>query len=648
MEKRVILGTAGHIDHGKTTLVKALTGIDTDRLKEEKERGITIELGFAHLTLPSGVRLGIVDVPGHERFVKNMVAGASGVDLVALVVAADEGVMPQTREHLEICELLGVKAGVVVITKKDLVDEEWLELIKEDIAGALKGTFLEKAPMVAVSAVTGEGLEELIQVLDRLVQEVPDRPARGPFRLPIDRVFVIKGFGTVVTGTAISGKVKIGEEVLVYPEELPTRIRRIQVHGEDRDFGEAGQRTALNLQGVEKEALKRGDVVAHPGALRPSLILDIHLRYLSSAPKPLLHNTRVRFHIGTSEILGRIFLFGKDRVEPGEEALAQIRLEEPVVCWRGDHFVIRSYSPMVTIGGGRVLNPVARRRKRSQPRQIEELKLLQDGSLEEIILYHLRQAEEMGLPFQEIALRVSVFGEDLEAILKKLKEHGKIKEIRGEGKRLFLERKIYENLKEEILSRLEKYHQKFPLKPGLSKEDLRQRLPSGLEARVYETMLEELVQKGKVVQEKEILRLSSHRIVLAEEQEALKQKIEKAFLQAGFQPPDKDEILSRFRDQAPLNLEIFNLLLQEGKLVKLRDELVFHREVLEKARQKVISFLEKNKEMTVGDFRKLVGGASRKYLIPLLEYLDQQKVTIRVGDKRILRKGKKIGAGEGT
>ncbi len=637
--KRVVLGTAGHIDHGKTTLVKALTGIDTDRLKEEKERGITIELGFAHLTLPSGAHLGIVDVPGHERFVKNMVAGASGVDLVALVVAADEGVMPQTREHLEICELLGVKTGVVVVTKRDLVDEEWLELVKEDIAEALRGTFLEGAPMVAVSAVTGEGIPELIQVLDELVAKIPDRPAEGPFRLPVDRVFVIKGFGTVVTGTAISGKLRVGEEVSVYPRELPARIRRIQVHGEDQDFAEAGQRTALNLQGLEKEDVERGDVVAHPGVLRPSLILDLDLRYLSSAPKPLLHNTRVRFHIGTSEVLGRIVLFGTDKVEPGERALCQIRLEEPVVCWRGDHFVIRSYSPMVTVGGGRVLNPVARKRKRSQRRQLEELALLRDGSLEEIILYHLRQAEEMGLPLEEIALRVSVFGEALEEVLKRLKEHGKVKEVRTEGRRLFLAREIYEELKEEILERLRKYHEKFPLKPGIPKEDLRQRLPSGLDPRVFEEMLAELAKQGKIVQEREIVRLASHRIVLAEEQEELKRRIEREFLRAGFQPPDKDEVLSRFRDQGPLAVEIFNLLLQEGRLVKLKDDLVFHAKVLEEAKKLATDFLKKHGEMAVGDFRKLTGGASRKYLIPLLEYLDREKVTIRVGDKRVLRKG---------
>ncbi|OAG28333.1 selenocysteine-specific translation elongation factor [Thermodesulfatator autotrophicus] len=637
-EKRVILGTAGHIDHGKTTLVKALTGIDTDRLKEEKERGITIELGFAHLTLPSGIRLGIVDVPGHERFVKNMVAGASGIDLVALVVAADEGVMPQTREHLEICELLGVKTGLVVITKKDLVEEDWLELIKEDITEALKGTFLEGAPIIAVSATTGEGLDELIALLDELVKKVPARPAKGPFRLPVDRVFTIKGFGTVVTGTALSGRIKLGDEAMIYPRELSTRIRRIQVHGEDRDEALAGQRTALNLQGIEKEEVERGDVVAMPGTLRPSLILDVSLRYLSSASKPLLHNTRVRLHIGTSEVLGRVFLFGKDKIEPGEEALAQLRLEEPVVCWRGDHFVLRSYSPMVTIGGGVVLNPVAERRKRSQKRQVEELKFLKEAPLEEVILYHLKMAKEMGLPEEEIALRVSLFDEDLAKVLKRLKEYGKIKEIPFENKKLYLAREIYDQIKGEILNRLKKFHEKFPLKPGLTKEELRQRLPSGLDNRAFEKMLEELIAKNKVVQEEKFIRLSEHKIVLAEEQEAIKQKLENIFRKAGVTPPDKDEVIASFKENAPVAQEIFSLLLQEGKLVKLRDELIFHADVLEEVKNKVISFLKNNQEMAVGDFKKLLGGASRKYTIPLLEYLDHQKITIRVGDKRVLRK----------
>ncbi len=635
--KRIILGTAGHIDHGKTTLVKALTGIDTDRLKEEKQRGITIELGFAHLTLPSGIRLGIVDVPGHERFIKNMVAGASGVDLVALVIAADEGVMPQTREHLEICQLLGVKSGVVVITKKDLVDEEWLELVKEDIAEAMKGTFLEGAPMVAVSAVTGEGLSELIKVLDELVAQIPDRPAEGPFRLPIDRVFVIKGFGTVVTGTAISGRIALGEEVMVYPKGLKTKVRRIQVHGEDRDFGEAGQRTALNLQGIEKEEIERGDVVAHPDVLQPSYILDLDLQYLSSAPRPLVHNTRVRFHIGTSEVLGRVVLFGQEKVQPGQRALAQIRLENPVACWRGDHFVIRSYSPMVTIGGGVVLDPLARRRKRSQRHQLEELKLLRDGEPPEIILYHLDRTGVLGLTKEKIALRISIFGQALEEILRVLSNQGKIKRVQVEGKDLYLSSKIYQRLKEEILLRLKKFHEKFPLRMGLPKEDLRQRLPSGLEARVFEKMLEELEEKGKIVREKELVRLATHQIVLAEDLERLKHQIEEAFRREGFQPADKDEILSRFRENPALTMEIFGLLLKEGRLVRIKENLVYHADVLEEIKKRVLEFFKTHSEMAVGDFRKLTEGASRKYLIPLLEYLDQAKITIRLGDKRVLR-----------
>ncbi len=635
--KRIILGTAGHIDHGKTTLVKALTGIDTDRLKEEKKRGITIELGFAHLTLPSGVRLGIVDVPGHERFIKNMVAGASGIDLVALVIAADEGIMPQTREHLEICELLGVKSGIVVLTKKDLVDEEWLQLVKEDVLQGLKGTFLEQAPVVAVSAVTGEGLEELVEVLDNLVAHIPDRSAEGPFRLPVDRVFTIKGFGTVVTGTALSGRLKVGEEIVVYPQGLSSRVRRIQVHGQDRDFAEAGLRTALNLQGIEKEDVERGHVVAHPGVLQPSYILDLDLRYLSSAPRPLLHNTRVRFHIGTSEILGRIFLIGIDRVDPGSRALVQIRLEEPVVCWRGDHFVIRSYSPMVTIGGGVVLDPLARRRKRSKRHQIEELKLLRDGTPQEVVFYHVKRAGILGITEEKMALRVSLFGDALKKVLQELASQGKIRQIYGEGRKIYISGEVYTRLKDEVLERLARFHQKFPLRPGLSKEDLRHRLPSGLEVRVFETLLKELEQEGKIARDKELIRLATHRIVLADELEKLKKNIEEAFRREGFQPRDKDEILSQFRENPDLTVEIYHLLLKEGLLIPVKENLVYHVEVIEEIKQRLREFFREHKELAVGDFRKLLSGASRKYLIPLLEYLDRERFTMRLGDKRILR-----------
>ncbi len=635
--KRVVLGTAGHVDHGKTTLVKALTGVDTDRLKEEKERGITIELGFARLDLPSGVRVGIVDVPGHERFVRTMVAGAAGIDLVALVVAADEGVRPQTREHLEICELLGVKSGLVILTKKDLVDQEWLDLVTEEVREFLRGTFLEGAPLVAVSAVTGEGLPELIRVLDHLVQKVPDRSLAGPFRLPVDRVFTVKGFGTVVTGTTISGRLRVGEEVEIYPRGIRARVRRIQSHGEEREEALAGMRTALNLQGVEREEVSRGDVVATPGLLRPSTILDLELQYLSSAPRPLRNLEKVHFHLGTAELLGEVVLFGRDRLEPGERDVVQVRLSQPVVCLRGDRAVIRGGSPLVTLGGGRVLNPLARRRKRTKPWEREELELLARGGDREVLLYHLEKAREGGLKASLLQFKVSVFGRAWEDLLQSLSSQ--VVRIPGEEEEILLSRRALEAFKEEILRALEGFHQKFPLKPGLTKEELRARVSDRAPLRVFEAAVSELLSGGQLVAEREFLRLSSHRVVLPEEAEALKREIEKIFLSAGFSPPDPDEALSRFRDRPQLALDMFRVLVQEGVLVRLSEKLYFHRHILEKARSLAEDYLRRHGEMGVGDFRKLTGGASRKYLIPLLEYLDRTKVTLRVGDKRILRRG---------
>ncbi len=634
--KRVVLGTAGHIDHGKTTLVKALTGVDTDRLKEEKERGITIELGFASLELPSGVRIGVVDVPGHERFVKNMVAGAAGVDLVALVVAADEGVMPQTREHLEICELLGVKSGLVVITKKDLVDAEWLELVEEEVREFLKGTFLENAPVVSVSAVTGEGLEELLKTLDELVKRVPDRSSEGPFRLPVDRVFVVKGFGTVVTGTSLSGKVRISDEVVVYPKGISSRVRRIQVHGRDREEAFAGTRTALNLQGVEREEVERGDVVASPGALRPSKILDVEIRYLKSAPKPLKNLERVHFHIGTSEVMAEVVLMGRERLLPGEVDVAQVRLEEPVACLRGDRFVIRTGTPLTTVGGGRVLNPVAYRRKRTKPWEREELLVLASDDLKEILKLHLRKAREAGIREEDLKLRLSVYGKAWEGLLKELE--GEVAVVGGEGERIFVLREALEDFKNEVLEALRKFHENFPLKTGLTKEELKARVSSRVHPRVYELAIAELASENKVASEREFLRLSTHKRVLPEEAERLKKRIEAVFLEAGFTPPDPQEALARFRDHPKLSEELFELLVREGTLVRLSEKLFFHKEVLEEVKRRVLDYFKRNREMSVQDFRTLVKGASRKYLIPLLEYLDKEKVTIRVGDKRILRK----------
>ena len=381
--KQVILGTAGHIDHGKTTLIKGLTGIDTDRLKEEKERGITIELGFAHLSLPSGQVLGIVDVPGHEKFVKNMVAGATGIDIVALVIAADEGVMPQTREHLEICQLLRVKRGLVVLTKVDMVDQEWIELVKDDVSSFLAGTFLADAPILEVSAVTGKGLQELTDLLDAMVKEVPEREAGNFFRLPVDRVFTMKGFGTVITGTTMSGSIKTGDEVTVYPQGLESRIRGIQVHNMEVNEVSAGLRTAINLQGLEKEELQRGNVVATKDSLRQTRMVDVVFHLLASAPRKLKNRSIVRFHAGTAEIISTIVLLDRDELTPGQTCFAEIRLEEPTAVMSHDRYVLRSYSPVRTIGGGEILNALAQRKKRLSETTLSELKVLSTGNLSE-------------------------------------------------------------------------------------------------------------------------------------------------------------------------------------------------------------------------------------------------------------------------
>ena len=384
--KQIVLGTAGHIDHGKTSLIKALTGIDTDRLKEEKQRGITIELGFAHFDLPGGQILGIVDVPGHEKFVKNMVAGATGIDLVALVVAADEGVMPQTREHLEICELLKIRYGLVVLTKIDMVESDWLELVREDVSEYLSETFLADSPMVEVSAVTGQGLEELTGVLDKMCQEIPEKEAGHIYRVPVDRVFTMKGFGTVITGTSVSGRIRTGDEITIYPQGINSRIRGLQVHNREVNDARAGLRTAVNLQGVEKAVIRRGDVLATKDSLRPTYMVDVSLDLLPSAPRKVKNRTRVRFHSGTSEIMARVVLLDREELNPGESCFAQVRLDEPTAVLKNDRYVLRSYSPVRTIGGGEVLNALpGRKKKRFSDTVFKEMKSLHTGELSELI-----------------------------------------------------------------------------------------------------------------------------------------------------------------------------------------------------------------------------------------------------------------------
>ncbi len=655
--KTIILGTAGHIDHGKTTLVKALTGTDTDRLKEEKERGITIELGFARLDLPSGAAIGVVDVPGHERFVKNMVAGAMGVDLVALVIAADEGVMPQTSEHLEICQLLGVRKGLVVLTKVDMVDEEWLELVTEDIKEFMDGTFLQDAPVVPVSSVTGQGLDELLAVLDRMVAEIQPRKPSGPFRLPVDRSFIMKGFGTVVTGTVISGQAELGQDVMIYPKGLDAKIRGIQIHGREAKVTRPGLRTALNLQGVSRDQVPRGTVVASAGALHPSFLLDIEFDYLASNEKPLKHRAPIRFHAGTAEIIGRILLAG-DEVTPGSRVLCQVKLEEPVALLPGDRYVIRSYSPIRTIGGGRVLNPVPRKRKRTRPEQWDELRLLASGSPEELILLHLKKAGIRGLTPRELSIRTGIYGKALKKELDRLL--GSRQAVKFDADEKFVSSRVLEDLTKRAVEIMEAYHQENPLKRGMSREELKSRLfPTISEAseasmkamasRLFQKVLDALKAKGSVVLEKELVRLSSHKVTLEEDARRVRQGLETLYKRAGLTPPAREEAVRKAAGSLDESeaMEIFDLLVRDGRLIRLKDNLFYHPEVIERLEQDVVSYLQKHQEMGVAEFRELTGGLSRKYMIPLLEHLDNRKVTIRIGDKRRLRAAPGSNSGTG-
>ncbi|BAU22473.1 translation elongation factor [Caldimicrobium thiodismutans] len=635
VKRSLVIGTAGHIDHGKTALVKALTGIDTDRLREEKERGITIDIGFAKLQLPSGIQASIVDVPGHERFIRNMVAGASGIDLVMLVIAADEGIMPQTREHLEICELLGIKEGVVVLTKIDLVDEEWLELVKAEVEDYLKGTFLKGAPIVPFSAVTLQGKEELIKILDEKAKTLRIRERTLPFRLPIDGVFLIKGFGLVVRGTALSGEVSLNQELMLYPHQKRVKVRNLQVHGESVEKAFAGMRVAVNILGAEKEEIKRGDVLAEPEVLEPSQWIDVKIKVLKEVEPPLKAFETLLFYVGTSEILGKLILFNKDYLKD-EEDIAQIFLQKPLCAWRGDRFILRRPGTNETVGGGVILNPLSQRRKRTKPWERKELEFLASSKDESLILYYIEKKGGRGISLRELSLSVSIFGKNLLQMISNLKSN--ILEIKA-GDTIFLFTfKALEHLKREIIERLRKFHESNPFSPGLTKEFLKSRLSLDPREILFERALEDLIHEGVIQRERELYFIPEFQ-KKSSTLEELKKQLQEKFLKEGLTPRDVEEILLEFGKDVKAAEEVLKLLLREGILVKLSEKLIFHSKVLRKIEEDVKAFFKNHSELTIGDFKKIVGeGVSRKYLIPILEYLDKQKITLRVGDKRVPRK----------
>jgi len=632
--KHVILGTAGHIDHGKTSLVKALTGVDTDRLKEEKERGITIELGFTFLDLPSGIRLGIVDVPGHEKFVKHMVAGVWGIDLVALVIAADEGVMPQTREHLDICRLLRVKKGLVVLTKIDLIDRELLELVKEEVTEIVRDTFLENAPILAVSSVTQEGIPELLSALDLLSQEIRERSSEGLFRLPIDRVFTMKGFGTVVTGTMISGSLSLGETAQVLPAGLEGKVRNLQVYGRSVEKAVAGERTAVNLQGIETSAIERGDVLIRPNTLSATQLIDAYLEYLPGTPRPLKHRTKQRFHVGTTLTNASVFLLDREELAPGQTGFVQLRLERPVVALPQDRFVIRGSSAIQTIGGGVILDGHPDKHKRFSSSVIADLSLLKDGTSEQALQQHIHHSGMGGITLEELLNRVEMPPSDVQSIIGQMEGRGDLLFIDPEKLKV-IAKGPYRALREMALAQLREFHQRFPMKFGWSKEELRTKLPPEVDVKLFQILISELIQSKEVVLEKDKLRLSGHHISSVDEK-GLAKRVEAAVLKGGLQPPSPKELSEAWSESEGEVRAIFEHLVHEGVLVRIKNEIYFHRVPFESLREQLIAYLKSHQEITTPQFKEMTK-ASRKYVIPLIEYFDQIKLTLRLGEKRVLR-----------
>lgn len=628
--KSIIVGTAGHIDHGKTALVKALTGIDADRLEEEKRRGITIDLGFAHMDLPRGngetLHLGFVDVPGHERFVRNMLAGVGGIDLVLLVIAADESIKPQTREHFDILQLLGVKRGITVLTKSDAVDAETIEVVRLEVEEFLRGTFLEapKAPIVAVSSLTSAGLEDLKQALLAAAAEIEPRDSQALARLPIDRVFTMKGFGTVVTGTLISGTIRKDEELEVFPTGRRVRVRGVQVHGNTSDAAVAGQRTALNLTGASTEDLSRGMTLAPPATLEATRRLDVQLRILPSASRALKTRTRVHFHSNTMETVAELRLHGQTQVEPGESVFARVVLPETALLLPEDRFIIRQFSPVVTIGGGIVLDASPTKRAAGLA---EFLNLLVTGRLEQILEARIARQGFSGLEMKTLVAETGFSLERIHNLLAQMVQEGNIVRIAE----TFVQAGSLEALKLALFQKVEQFHQQNPLAPGIGREQLRDQ--RSVSPEIFDAVLNMLVRNKKVEVTGDLVRLAGRGVVMKEEEAESKKKIEDAFATAGLKVPALHEVLAGLKVDKLRAQKIVTLLLRDRVLVKVSEGLVFHRSALEGLRRQMAAQKAKSSKIDVGGFKEMTG-VSRKYAIPLLEYLDRERVTKRVGDAR--------------
>ncbi len=629
--KNIIIGTAGHIDHGKTALIKALTGTDTDRLKEEKKRGITIDLGFAYLTLPDGDRAGIIDVPGHEKFIKNMLAGVGGIDMVLLVIAADEGIMPQTQEHLNILSILQIQKGIIVLTKADLVEEEWLGMITEDVKAYVKGTFLEDAPVVPVSALKGLGLEELKNMIFQMTQDVTQKDLSAAVRIPIDRVFSADGFGTVITGTQVEGTLNVGDVLSIYPHNKTAKIKNIQMHGKNVNTSYAGQRVAINLAGVKKEEISRGDVLAKQDSMNVTMLLDVKLNLLTNIPRELKNRTRIRFYHGTSEVLGRVILLEGDTLEEGEKAYAQLRLESNVALKTGDHFVLRFYSPMDTIGGGVVLDSNPFKHKRFKTHVLEELQIKEMGDFEEIVEQTVKKYSKTFETIDFLAMQLGKESSELKEAIEHLCEEGLTVQLTDQ---VIVHIEYLDQLQRSVKNVLSQYHDKNPLKSGMGKEEFRNKiLPKDL-GKLSESVIQYFVNERVIQSKNNTVALYDFEIVLTEGQRKIQAQFENAYLTGRFAPPLIEEIIKTC-GPSENGMQMIQSLLERGVLIKIDQSICLHQKNYTEALALIRSFILANGKISLAECRDLLS-TSRKYAVPILEYLDQQKITKKGEDSRVL------------
>lgn len=633
--KHIVVGTAGHIDHGKTTLIKALTGKDTDRLKEEKERGISIDLGFAFFDLPSGKRAGIVDVPGHEKFIKNMLAGAQGIDIVLMVIAADEGVMPQTMEHLQILKLLGLKKGLIVITKCSKVDREWIEEIKLDIREKFKDTFLEDADIHEVDSIISMGLKELVTSLDKISNEMIEKNKNGNFRMPVDRVFSISGIGTVVTGTILNGSIDEGDFIEVYPKGITSKARSIQVHDQSVKKAESGERCALNLSGIKTLEIKRGDIIASVNSLNSSFVIDCKFNYLKSNEKAFKNNQRIKLYHGTSETIGRAVILDKEEITPGEEGYIQVRLEEEIICKREDKFVIRNYSPMVTLGGGIIIEPLAKKVKRYNESYINELIIKEKGENEDI-LEKLIESLSSNFPSEkELLKHLSINKNEFNNQIKILLKSEKVFNIDLDNEDVYVHSNFLKDKLNKISQELKIFHDKNPLKLGMYKEELKSKIfKQGVKSKIYEYILYYGIEKNLIRKNDNYICLKEFSIKYSEVQNKIRENIIREYKKELFNPPKYNDLI-KFEKSIQDFEEIYNLLIESGDLIKLPEDVILNVAAIHKAKDKLIDYIEENGSITLGAFRDELE-TNRKVAVALLEYFDEIKLTRRVENTRVL------------